>query len=114
MKKYRSRRKPELHALLREGMMKARYWLLLALILIIAATAQAQVAQPYITTTSPLGARRSTTVTFTVDGYNLTGASDVLWSKPGVTAKITLNSELVREPHTRPSPTAILIVDKST
>jgi len=94
--------------------MKAKYWLLLMLVLIVAATAQAQVAQPYITTTSPLGARRGTTMTFTVDGYNLTGASEVLWSKPGVTAKITLNSELVREPHTRPSPTAILIVDKST
>src|SRR5262249_42887359 len=68
----------------------------------------------YITTTSPLGARRGTTMTFTVDGYNLTNASEVIWSKPGITSRITLNSELVREPHTRSSPTALLIVDKST
>src|SRR5215470_801347 len=95
-------------------MMKKLSWLLLMPMLIVAATVHAQVAQPYITTTAPLGAKRGTTATFTVDGYNLTGASEVLWSKPGITARITLNSELVREPHTRPSPTAILIVDKST
>ncbi|MGH9801051.1 MAG: PPC domain-containing protein, partial [Blastocatellia bacterium] len=47
-------------------------------------------------------------------GYNLADASEVIWSKPGITSKIVLNSELVREAHTRSSPTAILIVDKST
>ncbi len=94
--------------------MKKQFWLLLMLTLAASSMAQAQVAQPYITTTSPLGAKRGTTMTFTVDGYNLSNASEVLWSKPGITSKITLNSELVREPHTRSSPTAILIVDKST
>ena len=92
--------------------MKKLFWLLF--ILINAATIQAQVAQPYITTTSPMGGKRGSTVTFTVDGYNLTNASEILWSKPGITSRIVLNSELVREPHTRSSPTAVLIVDKST
>ena len=92
--------------------MKKLFWLLFTLIS--AATVQAQVAQPYITTTSPMGGKRGSTVTFTVDGYNLTNASEVLWSKPGITSRIVLNSELVREPHTRSNPTAVLIVDKST
>ncbi len=92
--------------------MKKLFWLLFTLMS--AATVQAQVAQPYITTTSPMGGKRGSTVTLTVDGYNLTNASEVLWSKPGIASRIALNSELVREPHTRPSPTAILIVDKST
>ncbi len=92
--------------------MKKLFWLLLMLLM--AATAKAQVAQPYITTTSPMGGKRGSTVTFTVDGYNLTNASEVLWSRPGITSRITLNAELVREPHARSSPTATLIVDKST
>lgn len=94
--------------------MRKQYWLLCIFLAAAVVTAQAQVAQPYITVTSPLGAKRGTTVTLTVDGYNLTDASEVLWGKPGITAKIVLNSELVREPHTRSSPTALLIVDKST
>ncbi|MFN0111387.1 MAG: hypothetical protein ACKVZH_21190 [Blastocatellia bacterium] len=92
--------------------MKKLFWI--SLMLLMAANAQAQVAQPYITTTSPMGGKRGSTVTFTVDGYNLTDASEVLWSRPGITSKIVLNSELVREPHTRSSPTATLIVDRST
>lgn len=92
--------------------MKNLFWLFF--ILISAVTVQAQIAQPYITTTSPMGGKRGSTVTFTVDGYNLSNASEVLWSKPGIVSRIALNSELVREPHTRPSPTAVLIVDKST
>lgn len=93
--------------------MNTKLWLLLLVMMAGAVIAPAQVAQPYITVTAPLGAPRGATATFTVDGYNLGGASEVLWSKPGITAKIALNSELVREPHTRPSPTALLIVDKS-
>ena len=63
--------------------MKKLFWLLVMLVCPV--VTQAQVAQPYITTTSPMGATRGTTVTFTVDGYNLSGAREVLWSKPGVT-----------------------------
>lgn len=94
--------------------MKKRLLILCAALFAIAATAQAQVAQPYITTTSPMGAKRGTTAIFTVDGYNLADASEVLWNRSGITSRIVLNSELVREPHKRSSPTAVLIVDKST
>ncbi len=94
--------------------MKKRFLILCAVFFAMATTAQAQVAQPYITTTSPMGAIRGTTATFTVDGYNLADAGEVLWNRSGITSRIVLNSELVREPHRRSSPTAVLIVDKST
>jgi hypothetical protein len=94
--------------------MSKQFLLLVALILMLTISAGAQVAQPYITTISPLGAKRGSTVTFTVDGYNLGHASEVVWSKPGIAAKITLNSDLVREPPMRSSPTAPLIIDKAT
>jgi hypothetical protein len=32
-----------------------------------------------------------------IEGFNLNGASGVLWSKSGITSKIVLNSELPRE-----------------
>jgi hypothetical protein len=84
------------------------------MLLALAVTARAQVAQPYITSISPMGAKQGSTLTFTVEGFNLGGASEVIWSKPGISAKITLNSELLREPPTRSSPTALLIIDKAT
>jgi hypothetical protein len=96
-------------------MMKNRFRLLFVLLSLAAATAQAQTAPPYTTTISPTGAKRGTTVTFTIDGYNLGGATDVLWSKPGITSKIVLNSELVREPRRRPTnPADQVILDKAT
>ncbi|MCI0339083.1 MAG: hypothetical protein L0226_16040 [Acidobacteria bacterium] len=89
-------------------------WLSLALLLAISVIAQAQVAQPYITSISPLGAKRGSIVTFTVDGFNLGGASEIVWNKPGITAKIKLNSELLREPPMRANPTSPLIIDKAS
>lgn len=94
--------------------MRKQFWFFCGLLIAVAITARAQTAQPYLTVTSPLGAQRGAAATFTVDGYNLTDAGEVLWNKPGIRAKIKLNSQLVREPHMRPSPTALLIVDKST
>lgn len=93
--------------------MKILFWLCLVLVLA-CQSIQAQVAQPYITVTSPLGAKRGTKATFTIDGYNLSDAGEIIWNKPGITSRIILNSELIREPHKRPSPTALLIIDKST
>ncbi len=75
---------------------------------------QAQIAQPYIASTSPNGAKRGSTITFTIDGFNLGGASEVIWSKPGITSKIVLNSDLLREPPMRANPSALLIIDKAT
>ncbi len=94
--------------------MSKQFMLPVAVMLMLTISAGAQVAQPYITRISPLGANRGSTVTFTVDGYNLGNASEVVWSQPGIAAQITLNSELVREPPMRPSPTAPLIIDKAT
>ncbi len=97
-----------------EIMMIKRILLFIVMLTAMSATAQAQVAQSYITSISPMGAKRGSTVSFTIDGFNLGGASEVVWSKPGVTAKITLNSELLREPPMRANPTALLIIDKAT
>jgi hypothetical protein len=94
--------------------LKRRSWFTIAMLLALSVTARAQVAQPYITSISPMGAKQGSIITFTVEGFNLGGASEVIWSKPGISAKITLNSELLREPPTRSSPTALLIIDKAT
>ena len=53
--------------------------------------ATAQIAPPYLTTTAPTGAQRGKKVTLTVEGFNLTDASEVLWNKPGITATIITN-----------------------
>jgi hypothetical protein len=97
-------------------MINARYklWLPVAL-LAIAIAAQAQIAQPYLTSTSPNGARRGGKVTFTIEGFNLTDASEVIWNKPGITSSIVLNSELAREePRPSKDPTKRLAGDRGT
>jgi hypothetical protein len=83
--------------------------------LAIAATAQAQIAQPYLTRITPDGAKRGGKVIVTVEGYNLTDAIEVIWSKPGVTSTISLNSELTREvPRPSKDPTRKMIGDRGT
>jgi hypothetical protein len=57
----------------------------------------AQIAQPYLTATNPSGAQRGKTVTLTIEGVNLSGATSVLWNKPGISARIILNAETARE-----------------
>lgn len=95
--------------------MNKRFWLLLALWLTPWLMVQAQTAPPYLTMSSATGAQRGTTITFTVDGYNLNDAREVLWSHPGITSRITLNSELMREPRRKPSnPADQVIQDKAT
>ena len=70
-------------------------------------------AQPFVTNIAPLGAQRGTTVTMTIDGSNLTGASEVLWNKPGITSKITFNTETPREmPKLAEGQTGQLVIDK--
>jgi len=96
-------------------MMKSiqRFWLPLAMFVAIAATAQAQIAQPYLTSIAPNGAKRGGKVAFIVEGFNLTDASEVIWSKPGVTSTIVLNSELAREaPRPSKDPTKKLAGDR--
>ena len=70
-------------------------------------------AQPFITSIAPLGAQRGTTVTMTIDGSNLTGASEVLWNKPGLTSKLTFNAETPREmPKLAEGQTGQLVIDR--
>lgn len=70
-------------------------------------------AQPFVTNIAPLGAQRGTTVTMTIEGSNLTGASEVLWNKPGVASKITFNTETAREmPKLAEGQTGQLVIDK--
>ncbi len=95
--------------------MKKQFWLPALLLLGAAGSAQAQIAQPYITSISPPGAKRGATVTLTVDGFNLADASEVIWSKPGITSSIVLNSELAREaPKPSKDPTKKLAGDRGT
>ncbi len=70
-------------------------------------------AQPFITNITPLGAQRGTTFTMTIDGSNLTGASEVLWNKPGLTSKLTFNAETPREmPKLAEGQTGQLVIDR--
>ena len=57
----------------------------LALVLLAAADAEAQVRPAVVTSATPYGLQRGSTVTFVVDGANLEGASEVLCSDPGLT-----------------------------
>src|SRR5262245_53221323 len=90
-----------------------RFWLPAVMFAAIAATAQAQIAQPYLTSIAPNGAKRGGKVIFIVEGFNLTDASEVIWSKPGLTSTIILNSELAREaPRPSKDPTKKLTGDR--
>jgi hypothetical protein len=92
-----------------------RFWILVAIFAAIVVTAQAQIAQPHLTSISPNGARRGGKVTFTVEGFNLIEASEVMWSKPGIASTIVLNSELAREePRPSKDPTKRLTGDRGT
>ncbi len=72
-------------------------------------------AQPFITNIAPLGAQRGTTVTMTIEGANLTGASEVLWNKPGLTSKLIFNAATQREmPKLAEGQTGQLVIDKLT
>ncbi len=77
--------------------MKKRLPLLMLLISLTGMLALAQIAQPYLSTTTPIGGRRGEKVTIIVEGFNLTGATSVLWEKPGVEGTIILNAETARE-----------------
>ena len=61
----------------------------------------AQVPHPYLSTISPVGGSRGKTVTVMIEGVNLSGASAILFDKPGVRGEIILNAETAR---TAPGP----------
>ena len=68
--------------------------LLMTLTLLIAATAAAQVRPSVLTSATPYGLQRGTTATFVVDGANLEGATEVLFSDAGLTATIDRYEDL--------------------
>lgn len=91
-----------------------KHTLLMAMFLLsVAPSARAQVAQPFVSAVTPPGAQRGTTVTFTIEGANLAGANEIIWSRPGIAAKIVFNAEQMREkPKLREGQTSALIIDK--
>ena len=61
----------------------------------------AQIPHPYLTTVSPIGGTRGRTVNVTIEGVNLSGASAVIFDRPGLSGKILSGSEIAR---TEPGP----------
>lgn len=95
--------------------MKTRALLFTSIWLSLLAIAQAQMAPPYLTSVSPLGVRRGARAVLTIEGYNLTDASEVIWNKPGLTGSIILNSETAREkPRNSLDPTKKFQGDRGT
>jgi uncharacterized protein YdeI (BOF family) len=89
------------------------------LVLLIAAPAFAQAeiiytgtAQPSLDSVTLTGAQLGTTVTMDVNGINLGGASEVIFNKPGLTAKILAFAERLRE-KPKVIPQTPVFVDKS-
>ena len=88
--------------------------LLMALTLLIAATAAAQVRPSVLTSATPYGLQRGTTATFVVDGANLEGATEVLFSDAGLTATIDRYEDLGADIRERqPGETGAVIQDKA-
>ena len=72
--------------------MKSRFSILLTLIALGAAVASPvradeRVIPPAITKVWPMGMQRGTTVTFNLDGRNLSDIKAVIFDSPGITAK---------------------------
>jgi hypothetical protein len=89
--------------------------LLTMLALLIAATAAAQVRPSVLTSATPYGLQRGTTVTFVVDGANLEGATEVLFSDAGLTGSIDRYEDLGADIRERqPGETGAVIQDKAT
>ncbi|MFM8392468.1 MAG: hypothetical protein ACKOB4_00915, partial [Acidobacteriota bacterium] len=61
----------------------------------------AQVPHPYLTMVSPIGGTHGRTVSVTIEGINLSGATAVIFDKPGLRGRILLNAEVAR---TEPGP----------
>lgn len=88
--------------------------LLTALALAFAATAAAQVRPSVLTSATPYGLQRGTTVTFVVDGANLEGATEVLFSDVGLTGRIDAYEDLGADIRERqPGETGAIIQDKA-
>jgi hypothetical protein len=87
----------------------------LVLALLVAADVQAQVRPAVLTSATPYGLQRGSTVTFVVDGANLEGASEVLFSDAGLRGSIDAYEDLGADIRVRqPGETGAIIQDKAT
>ncbi len=76
------------------------------LLAVISVSSRAQIAQPYLGSVTPIGAPRGQKVTVTIEGFNLSGATAVIFDKPGIAGRLILNSETERsEPGRSTDPT---------
>ena len=88
--------------------------LTLAVFMGAAATADAQIRPPVIANAAPYGIQRGTTTTITVDGTNLGDADAVLFSDPGLSAKIVSVADFGPDvPVRRPEDTGPPIADRA-
>ena len=70
-------------------------WVALALALPILAFPSEPIIPPAVLSISPAGMQRGTSATFTVEGRNLAGATEVIFDSPGIIGKLT---EIADEP----------------
>jgi hypothetical protein len=99
-----------------KGFLLLRSVLILFFFMLMLAYGMAQIAPPAISSSMPPGAQRGTTMTLTIEGINLAGADGLVFSAPGLSAKITSNTELPTEKRkARPGvDTGAIIEDRST
>ena len=70
-------------------------------LLLLAWSALAQTAPPTLQMIAPTGAQRGTTVTVTIEGTNIADPARVIFSEPGITARITAQKEVpIEKPKT--------------
>lgn len=95
--------------------MKLQALLLFVILIASSICASAQIAQPYVLNVTPNGAQRGTAVTLTVDGFNLDGATSLIWGDEGISTKITnIQSQPREKPKLAEGQTGALIVDKAS
>ena len=95
--------------------MKLQALFLFAILIVSSICASAQIAQPYVSNVTPNGAQRGTAATLTVDGFNLDGATSLIWGDEGISTKITnIQSQPREKPKLAEGQTGALIVDKAS
>jgi hypothetical protein len=86
----------------------------LAVALLMAMPAAAQVRPPVLTTVTPYGLQRGTTVTLTLEGANIANTDQVVFDVPGLTASVGEYKDLGADVRKRmPGETGAIIQDKA-
>src|SRR3954447_2831055 len=63
-------------------------------LVLLSQAAFAQTTPPTVSFTTPPGIQRGTRVTFVIEGTDLSGANDIIFSEPGLSGKILSVSEV--------------------